>query len=643
MIKVSLQAVGWLLSHTPEFILNGACGILGRLALVLSRRRRRVVMSNLHHAFPERGEAWRKRTARACSRRFFETALLSLASPYFTEARIRRSVVASPEVDAWFKSQHEHPEPRVMVAPHMAYWESLSWVSLFISVPMPELGVLFRPLDNAAADAWIKVTRERFGMRLLSRRTGLQEAFKLLKRNAMAGVLFDQNAGMQGALTTLFGRVCSTSELAGLLCEKHRARLGVYYARRTGFWRMRFELSTVPYDGTAGGATLALNDWLERVLTDDENVCASWLWTHDRWRNQDVPERRFRLEAKRNLLQVECVRRHWNELPRKTRIWIRMPNWLGDAVMALPLVRALRSSRPDAEITLIAKPGLQALLELSGLADRVETLPERGLGYFQRFWRMRKEYPDVYVLFTHSTRGDLEAWLTRCPQRFGVVRAGRKRPLLTHRHELARDFDEAAHHQIEVWDGFFRRFGLAGEIDRSPLLLASAAGTTQAAVSDPVHPVIGLIAGSENSPEKRWPVEHWRTLIVALSAEYAYATFVLLGTTNDQTITAAIGNGLGARLVDLAGKTDLPAYVHQLRQCTVLVSNDTGGMHLANALGVPVVGLFGPTNPVRTAPVYSAAFEIVQPPGCPATGGGDLAKLQPETVVPVVRRLLPKH
>ncbi|PTY04708.1 hypothetical protein DB347_18555 [Opitutaceae bacterium EW11] len=644
MIKVFLQVLGWIVSHTPEPLLNASCIALGRLTLVFSRRRRRVVLSNLHHAFPERSPDWHWQIARECSRRFFETMLLSLATPYFTESRIRRSVTSSAELDAWFRTQHENPKPLVMVAPHMAYWESLCWVSLFISVPMPELGVIFRPLNNAAADAWIKKTRERFGMRLLSRKTGLQEAFKLLKRNAIAGVLFDQNAGMQGALTTLFGRVCSTSELAGLLCEKHKTRLGVYFARRAGFWRIHFELTPIAYDGTAAGATIALNQWLEQALTADDNVCSSWLWTHDRWRNQDVPQRRFRLEAKRNLLHDECVRRTWSELPKKTRIWIRMPNWLGDVVMALPLLRALRTSRPDAEITLIAKPSLRPLLEHCGLADHVEPLPERGGGYFLHFWRLRQKYPDVYALFTHSTRGDLEAWLTRCPQRFGVVRSGKRRPLLTHRYEMPAGFDEAEHHQLETWEAFFRNFGLSGEVDRSPISLRKTPEQTPSVhVSDPVHPVIGFIAGSENNPEKRWPVEHWRTLIVALSAEYPYATFVLLGTANDQPITAAIGDGLGARLVDLAGKTDLPAYMNQLRQCTVLVSNDTGGMHLANALGVPVVALFGPTNPVRTSPVYSSPFQVVQPQGCPRTGGGNLAKLQPEEVVPAVRRFLPKN
>ena len=72
----------------------------------------------------------------------------------------------------------------------------------------------------------------------------------------------------------------------------------------------------------------------------------------------------------------------------------------------------------------------------------------------------------------------------------------------------------------------------------------------------------------------------------------------------------------------------------------MLVSNDTGGMHLANALGVPVVGLFGPTNPVRTGPVFNAPRAILQAPGSTPTGGGRLADLEAETVLAAVRPLL---
>jgi hypothetical protein len=291
-------------------------------------------------------------------------------------------------------------------------------------------------------------------MRLLSRKEGFAEALKILRRRGYVGVLFDQNAGMQGALTTLFGRVCSTTELPGLMAEKFAARVVGIFPRRLGFWRIEIGAHLVAEGGTAAGVTLALNRWLENLLSNDDNLCASWLWAHDRWRHQDVPAKRLRLESKRDLLAAESVaasvpaRRH--ALPRRTRVFIRLPNWLGDVVIALP------ASRPDAELTLIAKKQFLPVLAEWNVGDRLLALPPRGAGYFFHFWKLRAAHPDVWLLFTQSLRGDLEAWVSGCRQRFGLVRPGKRRPLLSHAFAVPADFDERAHHQLDLWENFLR-------------------------------------------------------------------------------------------------------------------------------------------------------------------------------------------
>ncbi len=137
----------------------------------------------------------------------------------------------------------------------------------------------------------------------------------------------------------------------------------------------------------------------------DEGLCASWLWAHDRWRNQDIPSARLRLEAKRDLTGADMRARGLARMPRKTRFWVRLPNWLGDVAMAVPLLRAIHESRPDAEITLLAQPGFVPLLESWGLADRVRPLPGRGPGYFGHFAGLRTEYPDAWILLTNSASG----------------------------------------------------------------------------------------------------------------------------------------------------------------------------------------------------------------------------------------------
>lgn len=628
VLKLLLKTLGWTIAHTPEPALRAMAAAIGDVIFFTPTSRRALVRSNLHHAFPERSRDWRDRVGRASCRRLVETALLSLATPFLGESRLREIVGVSPELLAAFVAHRADPKPTLICSPHIAYWEAQTSMALAVPGSFPEFGIIFRPLDNPAANAWVTRSRERFGMRMLSRREGFAAALKILRRQGFVGVLFDQNAGRQGALTTLFGRVCSTTELPGIMAEKFDARVYGIFPRRRAFWRVEIGVQPIAGDGTATGVTLALNRWLENLLTEDENLCSSWLWVHNRWRHQDIPTQRLRLESRRDVLAVDLQARGLTALPRRTRIWVRMPNWLGDVVMAVPLLRALRASRPDAEITLIAKAPFLPLLAKWNIADRLLMLPARGgPGYFSYFWGLRQEFPDTWLILTNSTRGDLEAWLSGCRQRFGIARAGRPRPLLTRAYRPPADFREDQHHQTELWEYFLRHFGLNAPPDRTPL--PNAVSSRRSA--------IGLIAGSENNPEKRWPVAHWRALIEALPAE----RFILFGTPQDAAITAAIVAGFPAsRVENLAGKTDLVSFADRLNDCRLLVTNDTGGMHLANALGVPLIGLFGPTNPVRTGPVFTAPTCILQPPDCAATGGAALDQLAPSTVIARVTAML---
>ncbi|MDP3068685.1 MAG: glycosyltransferase family 9 protein [Opitutaceae bacterium] len=627
MLLPLLKFLGRLTAATPEPGLRALAAGLGDFIFFLLPRRRRLILSNLHHAFPEKSAAWRRAIGRESCRRLIETGLLSLATPYLDATRWRAILTGSPELLAVHARHARDPAPTLICSPHLAYWEAQTAQPLLVPGTFPEFGIIYRPLDHPATDAFVKASRERFGMKLLSRKEGFAEALKILRRRGMVGVLFDQNAGLQGALTTLFGRVCSTTELPGLMAEKFNARVVGLFPRRRAFWRIEIGAADIAHDGSGATVTIGLNRWLEDLLRADDNLCASWLWAHDRWRNQDMPEKRFRLEAKRDLLAADLAARGRTALPRRTRVWIRLPNWLGDVVIALPLLRALRASRPDAEITLVGKKQFLPLLESWGVADRYHPLPPQGLGYFFHFRKLRHEFPDVWLLLTNSLRGDLEARLTGCRQRFGLVRPGKSRPLLSHAYAVSADFDERTHPQLELWEKFFRHFGLAAPLDVTPLQPTSAPATA----------TIALICGSENTPAKRWPIPHWRALIESLPKE----RFVLLGTANDRSITTAIAEGFSPdRVENLAGKTDLPAFVAQLRAARLLVTNDTGGMHLANALGIPLLALFGPTNPLRTGPVFSSPARILQPPGCPLTGGGDLSDLTPDTVAAALRASL---
>lgn len=307
----------------------------------------------------------------------------------------------------------------------------------------------------------------------------------------------------------------------------------------------------------------------------------------------------------------------WEGVGEVPRLWVRLPNWLGDLVMLIPLLRLIRRSKQRAVFVFVGKAGFEPVLRRFGFEGQFMGLPERSWRYFFHFVLPRGRRPDACLIFTNSLRGDLEACVSGGRLRLGQVRRGRRRPLLTHGTFLPTDLESRKVHQVRGWEHLVRSWGVEGEVDWTPLSRDADGVGADAPV--------GLIAGSENFPAKRWPVDRWRELIRANSDR----RFVLFGTSTDRAISERIAEGFDAeRVVNLAGRTGMVDYMTELARCARVVSNDTGGMHLANALGVPVVALFGPTNPLKTGPVFSGPVKIVQPEGCPSEGGGDLGEVR---------------
>ncbi len=473
MTILFLKVSGWLLAHTPVFLLHFTAWLLGPVVLLLPERRR-LVYSNLHHAFPERSREWRRRIALKSSRRMIETGMLSLASPFMPDARLRRIGHFSPAlVDALARraALGEKAMPVLVATTHIAYWECLSWLALFTDY-RTEVGVVFRPLRNKKLNDWIKATRERHGMKLHSRREGLMDVFRTMRRGHAISILFDQNAGGNGALATLFGRVCSTTEFPGMLVERYKARVVVIYPRRVGFWRIIYEIHLIGDGLSTVETTVALNRWLENALANDENLCASWLWSHGRWHAKYWPERRFAYWLEKNFLDEDLALRGLDRatMPRKTRFWFRLPDAGASAPShaadLIPLLRRLRESRPDVEITLFAPArehaALQPLID-DRTADKLVVLPDSAAETRRLFRGLRHAYPDTIVNLDETPRSDAELRLARCPELFGLVRPGRRRPKLTHHCEIPADFLAANPTQAAVWEKLFEHFGLPKE------------------------------------------------------------------------------------------------------------------------------------------------------------------------------------
>ena len=623
------QFTGWCMAHTPVPLLAAMARGLGWLVTTLPLPRARLVRSNLHHAFPNKDPAWISATARLSAARLMEMGMYALASSYLSETKIRSMIHLPPEVAERFEILEANSQGSLFLIPHSCMAELLTTLPLLIGTSKGGDGTLFRPLKQPRLDAFVQRSRERFGLRMLSRRKGYGEATKILRAGGRISILFDQDAGRHGKYSMFFDRLVSTTNLPGLLTKRTGARAHMLFTKRIGFWRTEIQLASCQHSDHPEKLLLESDRNLQNHLEESRENCAAWLWFHDRWGTHTKARRRFRLREKDNILK-DWIVFHNRDLPRNTRVCVRLPNWLGDVVMAIPLLRALEKGRPDAELILLGQAGHLPLLERWGVGHRYIPLPPKKpmTGHMTAFHRLRHEHFDTYVTLTNSFRGDLAGRLMRIPQRMGMLRPGKRRPLLTDHWELPADLDETNIHQLQVWHQYLRAFGLNEPLDTRPL----KTGATRKTATK--KNAVGLICGTENTPEKRWPVEKWREFIKVWLEADPDSRCILFGTPNDVPIAEQVAkNSDTSRVIDLVGRTGIVEFVDALEKCRVVVCNDTGGMHLANAIGVPVVAVFGPTNPVRTGPVYDAPVQILLPPGCPKTGGADISGVEVETVI----------
>ena len=308
----------------------------------------------------------------------------------------------------------------------------------------------------------------------------------------------------------------------------------------------------------------------------------------------------FNITQKRNLLSDTCNYFKWPQLPKTIQAWFRMPNWLGDCIMAYPILKAIRKARPDFCIHLVCQKNLAPFLQRYFPAEFIHVVPQTsGLNYFKSFLAIREQYPDLWLNFTNSSRSDIEAWCSGSPQRFGLKKG--LRPLLSHVYAYKLKENE---HQTELWYRFAQNFGLKEPLSREP-------------INPPIIPKkikqIALFFGSSNTPEKRWPVFRWQKLIQSFLQKYPDSKCILLGGANEEAMANEISTGLPqTRINDLTGQTSLTQLTQILETVDLVVGNDSGGMHLSNFLGIPTVGLFGLTQPSWGGPFYEAPKCIIK-------------------------------
>ena len=281
------------------------------------------------------------------------------------------------------------------------------------------------------------------------------------------------------------------------------------------------------------------------------------------------------------------------------RILVRAPNWLGDAVMALPAIAAVRRTFPRSTLAIAAPSSVAPLFEeiTDAAPDEVLTVEQRS-----EIARLRAGRFDLAIILPNSFRSAWAARRAGIPHRWGT-RAGGRRLLLTrsvrgaakHRHQSARYLDLTEALGLTATEPLPRLGVTARTRDRAATLLTNAGLA-------PSTPVVGIAPGAAYGHAKRWPPRRVAELAARLNDRGA--TVLLVGAAADRDAGREIESALpgSARLVNLIGRTDLRLLSGVIERCQAFVSNDSGAMHVAAALGVPVTAIFGPTDERVTAP-----------------------------------------
>jgi lipopolysaccharide heptosyltransferase II len=312
-----------------------------------------------------------------------------------------------------------------------------------------------------------------------------------------------------------------------------------------------------------------------------------WFWVHNRWK---TPRPHFLLTHYKRGVYVPP-----GETVKPFRILIRAANWLGDSVISVPAVRAIKAGRPDAHITVAAPAKIASVWKLVPEVDEVLALPSRSLFSVVNALRRRASF-DVAILFPNSVRAALEVWLAGVPRRVGFP--GHRRRWLLNQVVDEEQRRGPVQHQV------YRYLRMAREIG-GPDAAPEVRKFLPRIKTNGAPAKLGLCPGAEYGPAKRWLPERFAEVALRI-AEQRPVQWILFGTAADQERGAAIASALGERCVNRIGQTTLDELASELGECALLLTNDTGTMHLATLVGVPVVAVFGSTEPRLTGPLGTA-------------------------------------
>lgn len=293
------------------------------------------------------------------------------------------------------------------------------------------------------------------------------------------------------------------------------------------------------------------------------------------------------------------------------KIIVRMPNWVGDLVMATPILADLRTAYPHAEITALSKAPSSELLKKDPSINELFSFSQPENKFLRRVSRrnvinkLRIGKYDLGILLTGSFSSSWLFWQGRIKRRIGFAKNFRSL-LLTDPVEPPKE----RMHQVKLYKQLLKPLGIK-ESSTAPRLFVSE---KEMAESKQLlfqrgykigHPLIGINPGAAYGSAKCWLPERFSELALKLVEEDPRAYVLFFGDAASEDLIKRICAGLSDRVINLAGVTSLRELACLIKDCCLLITNDSGPMHIGDAFGVPLVALFGSTDDVATGPYGS--------------------------------------
>ena len=310
--------------------------------------------------------------------------------------------------------------------------------------------------------------------------------------------------------------------------------------------------------------------------------------------------------------------------PRK--ILIRSTNWIGDAVMTTPAVRTIRENFPDSEISILVLPWVSDIFRFSPRIDTIITYDKKGrhqglAGKWRLARELRAQNFDCAILLQNAFEAALIATLARIPCRGGYTTDARG---LLLSHGVRKNADIHKKHQVYYYQEMVQGLGLqTGDNALELCIPHSLQQTTKEQLSSATSgsieatPLIGFNPGAAYGPAKRWPAQKYADLahIICSNSDAYIAVF---GTAADNEAAQCIKQNVPdpSKVLDYTGKTNLVEAMALIEQCNVFVTNDSGLMHVAAALKVPLAAIFGSTDHIATGPFSDNSIIIRKPLPC---------------------------